>query len=199
MTYTQQTAANTGGNYNSVAVDANNAVWITDSNKSILRMTMSGGFITTFNATINGISALNQVAINPIGIPWVDAGYRTLLATVTLSGLNVTITPTATDTNLPMNFIFDALGNPWAGCNGGGYICHLDTGGSGTLVYMQGTTGDGTSGTVVTGSNNQLAFDGSGNLWVSNANNVTEFVGAGTPVVTPLVEGVLQGKIAARP
>jgi hypothetical protein len=31
-----------------------------------------------------------------------------------------------------------------------------------------------------------LAIDGSGNAWVTGGNQVTEFVGAAAPVVTPL-------------
>ena len=31
-----------------------------------------------------------------------------------------------------------------------------------------------------------LAIDGSGNMWVTGGNQVTEFIGAAAPVVTPL-------------
>jgi len=39
----------------------------------------------------------------------------------------------------------------------------------------------------------RIAVDGSGNVWVPNAtlNTVTEFVGAGSPVVTPIVANLL--------
>jgi hypothetical protein len=42
--------------------------------------------------------------------------------------------------------------------------------------------------------------DGSGNVWVLLANNtVTEYVGAATPVVTPLALGVQSKKLGAKP
>jgi hypothetical protein len=39
----------------------------------------------------------------------------------------------------------------------------------------------------------RIAIDGSGNVWVTNAtlNTITEFVGAGSPVVTPIVANLL--------
>jgi hypothetical protein len=39
-----------------------------------------------------------------------------------------------------------------------------------------------------------IAIDGSGDIWVANGNGapsfVTEFIGAGTPVITPIVAGL---------
>ena len=39
----------------------------------------------------------------------------------------------------------------------------------------------------------RIAVDGSGNVWVTNAtlNTVTQFVGAGSPLVTPIVANLL--------
>jgi hypothetical protein len=46
----------------------------------------------------------------------------------------------------------------------------------------------------------RVAVDGSGNIWVLLADNtITEFVGAATPVVTPLALGVKNKKLAAKP
>jgi hypothetical protein len=46
-----------------------------------------------------------------------------------------------------------------------------------------------------------VALDGSGNVWVAAAGSqsVDELVGAGTPVVTPLVSAVKNNMIAAAP
>ena len=57
------------------------------------------------------------------------------------------------------------------------------------------------TGSIVSGSNyfssglnlpTAIAIDGSGNAWVANnsTNTVSEFVGAATPVVTPIVAGL---------
>ncbi len=46
----------------------------------------------------------------------------------------------------------------------------------------------------------RVAVDGSGNVWVLLGDNtVTEFVGAATPVVTPLALGSLENKFGAKP
>ena len=46
----------------------------------------------------------------------------------------------------------------------------------------------------------RVAVDGSGNVWVLLADNtVAEYVGAATPVVTPLALGVQSGRLAAKP
>ena len=46
-----------------------------------------------------------------------------------------------------------------------------------------------------------LAIDGSGDVWVTNNGNssVTEFIGAGVPVVTPLAVGVKNNTLGTRP
>jgi uncharacterized membrane protein len=45
-----------------------------------------------------------------------------------------------------------------------------------------------------------IAIDGSGNLWVSSSlNNIVEFVGAATPVVTPIVANLASGHAVNRP
>jgi hypothetical protein len=46
-----------------------------------------------------------------------------------------------------------------------------------------------------------LAIDGSGDVWVTNNGNssVTEFIGAGVPVITPLAVGVENNKLGTRP
>ena len=46
-----------------------------------------------------------------------------------------------------------------------------------------------------------LAIDGSGDVWVTNNGNssVTEFIGVGVPVITPLAAGVASNKLGTRP
>jgi hypothetical protein len=46
----------------------------------------------------------------------------------------------------------------------------------------------------------RVAVDGAGNVWVLLADNtVTEYVGAATPVVTPLALGLKNKKLATKP
>ena len=77
--------------------------------------------------------------------------------------------------------------------------------GTNTLSELSntGTLLSGSTGYLVTGLDNpiSLAIDGSGNVWVTNANgnSLTEVVGAAAPVVTPLAAAVANGTIAIRP
>jgi len=199
--YTQQTESNRGGDYTGIAVDASNYVWITNSNKEYLRLDINGS-AKTIEGSVTGVPTVSGVAIDSQGRAWMNTASESAFTIITpTAGALYTQSTSADDTSYPTGLIFDALNNPWADCPfaTSRSVCHLDTGGSGQLEYLEGSTGDGSSGSVVTGTTNHLAFDGSGNLWVSNSNNVAEFVGAGTPVVTPLVEAVIQNKIAARP
>jgi hypothetical protein len=58
-----------------------------------------------------------------------------------------------------------------------------------------------TSSTMSSTSPMALAIDGSGDVWVTNNGNssVTEFIGAGVPVITPLAVGVENNKLGTRP
>jgi hypothetical protein len=46
-----------------------------------------------------------------------------------------------------------------------------------------------------------IAVDGSGDVWItsSGSNALTEFIGVGAPVVTPLSVGVKNNAVASRP
>ena len=46
---------------------------------------------------------------------------------------------------------------------------------------------------------NAIAVDGSGNVWVTTDADVVMFVGAATPVVTPIATGVKNNALGARP
>lgn len=75
-------------------------------------------------------------------------------------------------------------------------VCEFNS--SGALI--SNSTGYGLHG-VNTGRG--IAIDPAGNVWVSSYNNsatnVTEIVGAATPVVTPIVYAIKNGKVGTRP
>jgi hypothetical protein len=81
----------------------------------------------------------------------------------------------------------DGVGSDWIVLSGPGFPAT-----TGTLVGLSdaGTLLSTTSGySFNTGGYNigGMAIDGSGNVWVTAGNQVTEFLGAAAPVVTPLV------------
>ena len=97
----------------------------------------------------------------------------------------------------PYGIAIDGAGNVWAANNGGDADSISEISSGGTAI-------SGASGYV-----NQLMFspygiavDGSGNVWVTSDDNVgplTEFVGAATPVVTPIAAGTTYNELGIRP
>jgi len=87
--------------------------------------------------------------------------------------------------------VIDGNGNVWAANSGNNSITELNSSGSpisGSNGYIGGTSGTNLNGLY------GIAVDGAGNLWVTNNGggsvegiSITEFVGAASPVVTPVV------------
>jgi hypothetical protein len=72
---------------------------------------------------------------------------------------------------------------------------------TGAVLSTPGTGYQG-SGTALITSPRGSGLDSSGNLWLSNGINVstvTEFVGIGSPTVTPLAAAVSTNKIGVKP
>jgi len=100
----------------------------------------------------------------------------------------------------PSGIAVDGAGNAWV-AGGGGALVELNNSGS----AVSPSTGYTSS---ALGSAYDVAVDGSGNVWVANllepvtfatGVNIVEFVGAATPVVTPLSVAVKNSTIGARP
>ena len=97
--------------------------------------------------------------------------------------------------NIPEDIAIDGAGNVWV-ANRGTPTRRLRP--IPTAILASSTT----AGTAISPSTGyqaglnlslRIAVDGSGNVWVTNAslNSITEFVGAGSPVVTPKVANLL--------
>jgi hypothetical protein len=80
----------------------------------------------------------------------------------------------------------DGVGSDWIVLTGAGFPPTtgnlVGLSGSGNLLTSVSGYAFNTSGYNVGG----LAIDGSGNVWVTGGNQITEFLGAAAPVVTPL-------------
>ena len=88
----------------------------------------------------------------------------------------------------------DGTGNIWVTDVGKNTI--IETNNSAT--YLSGAIGLQYGQTTAPEA---IAVDGSGNVWYSSYNDATihELVGAGSPVVTPLVYGVKNSLLGTRP
>jgi sugar lactone lactonase YvrE len=99
--------------------------------------------------------------------------------------------------NTPDAVAIDGAGNVWVANNGANTVSELSNSGA-PISSAAGYVPPGVNGPVA------IAVDGSGDIWVSDptaglGNQVTELIGAGTPVVTPLAAGVKNSKLGARP
>ena len=96
--------------------------------------------------------------------------------------------------NIPEGIAIDGAGNVWVVNRGSTNI---------SAPYPDSRISEfNSSGTAISPSTGyqaglnislRIAVDGSGNVWVTNAtlNTVTQFVGAGSPLVTPIVANLL--------
>ena len=97
----------------------------------------------------------------------------------------------------PYGIAIDGAGNVWTANNGGNSNSVSEFNSGGTAI-------SGANGYVSNGLLEPygIAIDGSGNVWVASdytSGPLTEFVGAATPVVTPLAAGAAYQELGTRP
>jgi len=198
----------TGGGINNpigLAIDASGNVWVTDS--IIL------GAISEFNSagstpgspispstgdTGGGLADPWGIAVDANGNVWEtdSASSTSRLSLFGASGSNIS-SPTGYiggGLNIPEGIAIDGAGNVWVANRGS-----TNT----SAPYPDSSISEfNSSGTAISPSTGytaglnlalSLAVDGSGDVWVTNAtlNTVTQFVGAASPVVTPIVANLL--------
>lgn len=172
------TTGYSGGDYNdplAVAIDASGNIWLADATAWISEFSSSGVALSPGTGyTGGGVDVPNGIAIDGLGNVWLSNGYSYT------SGGGVVRSPGprpefggTTYANSVSEF--DNSGNPL----------------SPSTAYL--SAGFNEPGDIV--------VDGSGNVWVSNAggNSLTELVGAGAPVVTPLVTALTNNMLGTRP
>jgi sugar lactone lactonase YvrE len=193
----------------SLVIDASGYIWISDS--------ITQGALSQFYATGTSagtpISGMNGYVGGGLNDPWglaIDLNGNVWAADSgtnanRISLFNATGTPISSPTgytggglNIPESLAIDGAGDVWV----------VNRGSTNTMApYPDSSISEfyGTGsfiGTAISPSTGyqaglnlslRIAVDGSGNVWVTNAslNSVTEFVGAGSPVVTPIVANLL--------
>jgi PKD repeat protein len=194
----------TGGSINDpifVAIDGSGNVWITNGiGGSVVKLANSGNILSGTNGyTGGGLNGPCGIAIDGSGDAWVTGGNA--FDVVKLSGSGAVLSGTNGYSGgglyYPYSVAIDGSGNAWVanlagGVNGDGSVSELSNNGS----LLSGTTGF--NGSEILYPYN-LAVDGSGNVWVTANGGLSEMVGAGTPVVTPLAVGVKNNMLGTRP
>jgi hypothetical protein len=191
---------------NCLAIDPLGNVWVCNGQyNSMAELSNSGGAVSPPSGYAGGgLSGANGMAIDASGNIW-TANYAavTVPATSSLSKFSnsgVAISPSTGFTggglNHPAGIAIDGSGDAWASDLGNNSLSEFSNAGV-AMSPATGFTGGGLSTPGI------VAVDGSGDVWATNqgfsSTSVTEFVGAGTPVVTPLAVGVKNNMLGTRP
>ena len=199
-----------GAGFDGVAVDSGGVVRIS-GNYGLFILTSSGsGNPYSTNSAL--VARSQGIAIATNGSVWVTSGSydgTTSIANYAASTTGSLFQNPAFSVNngglgSPRGIAVDGAGNVWVANNTTAAITAATSTGA-LLTPSTGFTGTagtagGTSGPLGMGSQG-IALDGSGNVWVADqsTNTVVQFIGAAVPVITPIVNGVVYGKIGAKP
>jgi streptogramin lyase len=148
------------------------------------------GFISTSQKGAEGIG------LGASNVVWMsNSTTNSLMKLTPPTGAGITYTLTGTFTgagmSTPAGLALDGSGHVWL-ANGNTSISEFST--SGTAVSPStGYIGTNSTGSSILSGSTNVAVDGSGNVWVANfsGNSVAEFIGAATPVVTPIVSSLV--------
>jgi hypothetical protein len=189
----------------SLAIDASGNIWVSDSiTLGALSEFYSSGAsagMPISPSTGDTGGSLNDpwgIAVDPNGNIWAaDSGTganRISLFGAGGTAISSSLGYTGGGLNIPEGIAIDGAGNVW--------VVNRATNATSPPYPDSSISEFNSSGTAISPSTGyqaglnislRIAIDGSGNVWVTNAtlNTITEFVGAGSPVVTPIVANLL--------
>jgi hypothetical protein len=175
--------------------DSSGIVWTVNSG-ALYGTTIATG--TNVNVTETDLSSPGAVAIDATGSPWALGGSYLGAYYLTQFGYNSSTQTYAPVSNLicdcrPSGIAIDGAGVVWATPNysAPSIAAYSYTG--------AGITTIGNYGMNVNGFSSGIALDPSGDVWTANTNHIVEYIGASTPVVTPISVGVKNHTLATRP
>jgi hypothetical protein len=190
-----------GGGINhpvAVAIDSSGNAWTTNiSNHTISKFSNAGVAISPPSGYAGGgLNGPFSIAIDGFGNAWIANG-NLVNNMDTITKLSSDGTPVSPSSGLsggglsfPTAIAVDGAGNIWV-ANIGATISEFSNSG----VAISPSTGYSLGPRFL----NAIALDGSGNVWVTTDADVVMFVGAATPVVTPIATGVRNNALGARP
>jgi streptogramin lyase len=183
-----------------IAIDDNGNAWIANSGGgTVTELTSSGAAVSGSPYSVGSQYAPAGIAIDNSGDAWTTIYNYNKVAELSSSGVTATGSPfIGGGLNGPSGIAIDGTGNAWivnATASTSNYVV--------TEFSNTGTLLSGTNGLAASGLNGPrgVAVDGSGNVWIANysGSSVTEVVGAGTPVITPLAVAVKNNSLGSQP
>jgi sugar lactone lactonase YvrE len=180
---------------NFIAVDDNGDVWITSSGNNSVSLWQPGfgTLYTGFPYSNGGLSNSRGVAIDSNNNAWIANRGANVTSEFANSGALSTSGYTGGGLNGSLGIAVDASNHVWVVNRVGNTITELASNGS-AISPSTGFYGAGST-TPILSSPGFIAIDLDGNVWVTNTNNnaLVEFVGAATPLVTPIAANIITG------
>jgi streptogramin lyase len=170
-----------------VAFDVSGNVWVANEGSSISEFNSSGTAITGSSGyTGGGLDDPQAIAVDASGNVWIANGGSNSISEFSSSGMALSPSTGYTGGGLhdPESIAIDGAGNVWT-ASVNFTLNEFNSSG----VALSGS--NGYKGIQAYAGSNGIAIDGSGNVWVTSSEDVIEFVGAASPVVTPIVANLL--------
>ena len=183
----------TGGGLNEpefIAIDGSGNAWAPNpGNNSVTKLSNAGKASNANGYTGGGLNEPQAIAIDGSGNVWVANTAGNSVTKFSNAG-NASNTSGYTGGGLdgPIGIAIDGAGNIWVTNGPTNSVTELSNAGA-AITGTSGYTGGGLNEPY------GIAIDGSGNAWVSNHANgaegsMTEMIGVGTPVMTPIAAGL---------
>ena len=179
-----------------IAIDSAGSAWVANiSNNSASKFSSAGVAISPPTGfTGGGLDAAFGIAIDNSGSAWIANGNSgndpNRITKLSNDGVPQSTGFTGGGLNFPIAIAVDGSGSVW--------IANLAS-------SISRFSNDGVPISPSTGYNvgphflNAIAVDGSGSVWVTTDTAVEVFIGAATPVVTPIATAVKNNTLGARP
>ncbi|AEU35977.1 NHL repeat-containing protein [Granulicella mallensis] len=172
-------------NAQGIAIDGSGNLWLSNGfANAVTKASSTGANLSGAGFTGGGLGDPDGIAIDSAGNAWV-ANIGTSVTKLSNSGA-VLSGPngfTGGGLNDTLQLAIDGSGNVWVANLAGNSVTELSNSGA----FLSGA-----NGYTSTGLNEPftIAVDGSGDVWVTNKTSMTEIVGVGTPVITPIAAGL---------
>lgn len=166
-----------------LAVDSNHNAWLANQSANTITKISADG---TTNTVISCCDGASGIAIDQSNNVWVANYYGDSISEVGSGGTVLLNGITGGGVLHPQGIAVDGAGTVWVANYRGSSISEISGASSSSPgTFLSPASGFGTDASLLEPYG--LAFDASGNAWVSNFGNntITQFVGIATPIKTP--------------